>query len=96
MLGPQHNQAQKEQKRKQKKESNANTGSSTKTKITRNRYALRRIPHTPSPSKRRISSKTFNKESDDDAVAARTNPRVSPDTRKRLGEGQPTPFKKAR
>jgi hypothetical protein len=72
---------------KEEKENNANTGSLTRTKTTRNRCALRRIPpHSKHTPKRRISSNTFNKENDDNAAAARTNPRVSPDTRKGLGK----------
>jgi hypothetical protein len=44
--------------------------------------------HTLSTPKRRISGNTFNKESDDNTAAARTSPRVSPDTRKGLVKEQ--------
>ena len=51
--------------------------------------------HAPKPPSCRVPSTTFKKECDDDDAAARTNPRISPGTRRvEGGEGHPTPFKK--
>ena len=42
----------------------------------------------PGTSNLRIPSSTFRKEHDDDDAAARTGPRVSPDTRRGVGKGK--------
>jgi hypothetical protein len=78
----------KEQKRKRKKKTIPTPAA---PREQRRLATLRPRPtgefhHTPSTLKRRISNNTFNKENDDNAVAAQTNPRVSPDTRKGLGK----------
>ena len=46
----------------------------------------RNIHHAPMPSSRREPSNTFRKDCDDDDAAARTNPRISPGTRREAGE----------
>jgi hypothetical protein len=53
------------------------------------------IHHKPSTWKLRVPSNTFKKGCDDDDAAARSDPRVSPGTRKDRETGlHPTPFKK--
>jgi hypothetical protein len=83
LLGPQHNLAQK----KRKKYTNADTGIST-NKVDPPPLRHPENPyHVPSTLKCRVLSNTFKKESNDDAAAARTSPRVFPGTPREVGKG---------
>ena len=90
MLGLQHNQAQKRKERNQRKDRERKRKKMPTTADRRNENDPQplRPPetshHDPCPSKYRVPSSTFKKDHDDDAVTARTNPRVSPGTRREV------------
>jgi hypothetical protein len=90
-LGQTEQSSPKEIKTREMKEKiKANTGRSTKKKDDPQPMRPPELSHHASSNPdHRGSSNTFNKESDDDAAASRTSPRVSPSTLRWVGKGYP-------
>ena len=73
------------------------TTADQRTKMTGDRYILRRSTTTFSAPEAPRTKQHLQEGGDDDAAAARTSPRVSPDTRGAVRGGvYPTPFRKVR
>jgi hypothetical protein len=90
IVGANNTTKPKRNKRRRKTKSNVDKVGSTKTLMIRNRCALRRIPTMILALRSSaIQSNRFKKGCEDDDVAARTNPRVSPGMWEGCGKGEP-------